>query len=171
MVGQLNIAAMVNGKQAPMYGDPFNLASFPGAVDSSRGKTLDKLGKDITVVARMLAKSDPDIENISLNYEIKEGNLIIKSEQINRTGTDEIGRPLFGGGPNVHVFKAAMSVLHGHNYSDRNTLKDVSFDIVQTWRTRRHLAGGPKTLPMGKGQTFNTFKGVLGSPYSLMGVI
>ena len=66
MVGQITLNTMVNGREiSPQrMRDPFDLTSFPAVIDMHKGKTLDSLGKDISVVARMLAKSDPDIEDI-----------------------------------------------------------------------------------------------------------
>jgi hypothetical protein len=173
MVAQIDIQAKVNGKLVPRsrMGDPFDLAAFPGAVDASKGRSLEKLGKDIAVVTKMLANGDPDIENISVDYTVENGKLIITTDQKSLVGVGELGE-VYDGGPKLYVFKAAMSVLHGHNYSQRSGLNDISYDIMKTWRQKR-LIGGGATIISGNSRnsgSFNGMNGMLATGFSLMGI-
>lgn len=175
MVGKIDIQAKVNGKFVPQsrMGDPFDLAAFPGAVDASRGRTLEKLGKNIAIVTRMLANADPDIEEIKVDYRIENGKLIITSDQKSLVGMTEVGE-VYGGGPKLHVFKAAMAVLHGKEYNQRNSLNDISFDILKAWKQRRQIGGGMGSLGSGglrSSGSFNGMSGILATGFSLMGIM
>jgi hypothetical protein len=173
MVAEIQINAKVNGKLIPQnrMGDPFDIMAFPGAVDASRGRTLEKLGKDISVVTRMLAKADPDIEDISVEYKIQGEKLIITSNQKSLVGIGDYGE-IYRDGPKLHVFTAAMSVLHGKGYRNRNTLNDISFDIVKTWKQRRSIGGRRNLSTPTRGEAaFNNMSGLLSTGLSLMGVL
>jgi hypothetical protein len=65
-----------------------------------------------------------------------------------------------------------MSVLHGKGYSNRNTLNDISFDIVKTWKQRRNIGGGGSLSTPTRGEAaFKNMSGLLATGFSLMGVL
>lgn len=144
----LNLETRVNGNRvsSPNMNDPFELGRFPGAIDASRGRTLDRLGKDITVVARKLARQDPDIEDVRVEYRVENGNLYISSEQTHSTGYSalralemETGE-VYHQQPSYYLLKATHAVLDGRSSSSQQTLADISKDMVKQWRSNRQFS-------------------------------
>lgn len=144
MVGQISLNTMVNGKQMSpgMARDPFEMSRFPMAVESSKGKTLDSMGRDIVTISRMLAAGDPDLERIDVTYEIIGGELQITSNQIHSTGYEAIATSgsVYRADPKQHVLRATLAVLKGKGKSDPHTM--AARDIVAQWKTQRSGGSG-----------------------------
>jgi len=143
-MGFLDITTMANGRKITPGRDPFNLSSFPGVVDKMRGRTLDKLGRDICSAAQMLAANDTTIEKLDISYEIEGNELKVKANQTHSRGYTylkeralETGE-IYRSEPTNHLLKASLAVLQGKS-KNRNTIDDLAYDIVKEWRGSRGI--------------------------------
>jgi hypothetical protein len=169
MGGFLNINTLVNGRplSPSRMRDPFNLRAFPGAVDQMRGKTLDRLGRDIVSAAQMLAQNDPDIVKMNIRYTVESGDLVIHSEQEHATGHQylkekalETGDDIYRSAPKNHLLKATLGVLHGKS-KGYNTMDLFATDVVKQWRSTRGISGAGGAKGSSPFTSFGTIAGFL----------
>jgi hypothetical protein len=169
MVGLLNLKTLVNGAEIGATRDPFDIQRFPGVINEMRGKTLDRLGRDIVSAALMFAKRDSTLEDINITYSIEGNDLHIVSEEKYSKGYLYMrGRALERGEiyrsePENHLLKASLAVMHEKSKGGRSTIDDLAFSMIQQWRAKRKI-------PVGKANmmpSFSTMAGFLsiGSAY------
>ena len=171
MVGQLRLETLVNGKPVTYAGlrDPFNLNMFPGAVDISRGRTLDRLGKDISYVTRQLALQDPDVTDVKVTYTIEKGDLIVTTTQSSNRPYEmleyeaALDGTFYSPQPKLHSLRATLAVLHGKNQPYLNR-QSIAFDIISQWRGMR---GGRANGGGGSGSPVSFGQGLAGLAYGL----
>lgn len=163
MVGMINLNATVNGKPVSpsKLGDPFDLSSFPGVIDRRKGETLENLGRDISIVARLIAKGDPDIEDIKIEYKVEGNDLVISAEQTHSTGYNALKMAAWEEGtymvsePKIYLLQAAQSVLKGKQKTN-SSITDIASEFVMDWKKKRNYGGsGHKKVPV-----FDTSKGL-----------
>jgi hypothetical protein len=170
MVGQVKLNTIVNGR--PITGsqlrDPFDLRLFPGAVDISRNRSLQKLGKDISFVTKQIASQNPDVLDINVSYKVENGDLIITTFEETKAPYDYLSYEAALSGefnapqPKMHVLRATMAVLHQKNQPYLNS-HDIAYDIIGQWRGMRGSGSSTK----GAGPLLSLGEGVAGVAYGL----
>lgn len=147
----ISLSARVNGKEisGAQLNDPFELSKFPLAVDTAKPQALDKLGRDIVSVARIMARDDPFIDEYSISYTVEGGQLKLHSEQISNKGYDalsdrslELGVP-YRQMPQLYLLKATNAVLK--NKTADQPLSEIAYDFVTQWKVSKGLSR-PSTM-------------------------